>query len=196
MIYGILILWLSLINSEREEEMVDINEYERVVEASQAPLFKYCYFRLGKNRELTEETLDDVFHVLYKKWSTLNLDDNLMGWLYHVADREIKQHLRRHNLYYKRFESLEEALDARQLESLAYTDEYFDKSDIDEEEYFDKIENALPAEYRKIFRYRFIEKHTLVETSAHLGIPYSTLRPRVLKLEEMIREKVAELFER
>lgn len=175
--------------------MVDINEYERIVSESHARLFKYCYYRLGKNAELTEETLNDIFHVLYKKWHTLDFDGNLMGWLYHVADLEVKQHLRKYNAYYFHNESLDTAITEHKIDELAYIDEYFSPDDINEEEYFEEITKSLPEEYKTIFRYRFIEKHTIIETSAYVGIPYSSLRLRIDKIEKIVRQKVKALFE-
>lgn len=176
--------------------MVDINEYERVVSETHGRLFKYCYYRLCNNAELTEETMNDIFHVLYKKWHTLDRDGNLMGWLYHVADLEIKQHLRKYNLYYSHNESLDDAVAEHRLADFAYNDEYFSASDVDEEEYFEEITKSLPEEYKTIFRYRFIEKHTLMETSAYVGIPYSSLRLRLDKIEKIVRLKVKEIFEK
>lgn len=174
--------------------MVDTNEYERIVSEAHAPLFKYCYYRLGRSKELAEETLNDIFCVLYKKWHTLDRDDNLMGWLYHVADLEIKQHFRKHNLYYAHNAPLDDITKQR-LNDIGYTDEYFIPDDVNEEKYLTQIESALPEEYIPIFRYRFIEKHTLTETSAYVGIPYSSLRLRVDKIEKIVRRRIKEIFE-
>ncbi len=176
--------------------MFDISEYERIVTKYHALIFKYCYYRLGKSAELTEETTNDVLHVLYRKWDTLDLDGNIMGWLYHVADLEIKQHLRKHNLYYVHNESLDAAIEDRRIENFAYTDEYFSADAIDEDEYLEQIAASLPEEYKTIFRYRFIEKHTLQETSSYVGIPYSSLRLRISKLEKIVRQKVKEIFDK
>ena len=97
----------------KEEEMADINDYEHVVSEFYTTLFKYVYYRLGSNKELTEETVNDVFCVLYKKWHNLDREDNLLGWLYHVADLEMKQQRRKHMKYYNHNESLEETIAER-----------------------------------------------------------------------------------
>ena len=126
----------------------------------------------------------------------LDLNGNIMGWLYHVADREIKQHLRKHNMYYSHNESLDAVITERQIDSLVYTDEYFSAKDIDEQKYLEQIAESLPVEYKAIFRYRFIEKHTIVETSAHVGIPYSSLRLRLSKIEELVRLEIKKIFDK
>ena len=175
--------------------MVDLTEYERIVKEYRKPLFKYCYYRLYNNIDLTEETIDDILHILYKKWDTLDLNGNVRAWLYRVADREIKYHLKNHNRYYKHNESLEEAIEDRRIEHLEYYDTYFSGIDTPEEEYMDKIKSTLSDEYRQIFHYRYVEKKTLMETSSLTGIPYSSLRLRISKLEKTVRERIKEIFD-
>ncbi len=70
--------------------MVDIEKYEFIVEKYTRPLFQYCYYRLDENSALTEETMDDIMHLLYQKWESLDVDGNIRAWLYRVADNTIK----------------------------------------------------------------------------------------------------------
>ena len=174
--------------------MVNINEFESIVAKASAPLYKYCYCQLQYNKELAEETLNDVFCVLYKKWDSLDRGDKLMGWLYHVADLELKQTKRRHNAYYNHIEQLDDNV-KQKFYNIGYTDEYFLTNDLNEKEYIQQIEDSLSDDFKVIFRYRFIEKHTLMETSQHLGVPYSSLRFKIEKIEKTVRRKIAEIFE-
>ncbi len=174
--------------------MVDLNEYERIVKKYRKPLFKYCYYRLNGNIDLTEETIDDILHVLWRKWHTLDINGNVRAWLYRVADKEILRHLKNYNRYYKHNESLEAAIEDRRIDHLEYRDIYFAGNDISEDEYMEKICDSLSEEYKLIFRCRYIEQKTLMETSTLLEIPYSSLRLRISKLEVMVRKKVEELF--
>lgn len=174
--------------------MVDIEKYEFIVEKYTRPLFQYCYYRLDENSALTEETMDDIMHLLYQKWESLDVDGNIRAWLYRVADNTIKYNKKKYNKYYKHTISLEEAIDDNKLDHLQYCDDYFNDYDINEDEYLDKIKNVLPDEYKNIFVYRYIEKKTLVETSKLTGIPYSSLRLRIDKLEKTIKEEVKKIF--
>lgn len=174
--------------------MVNIKEFEGIVAKASAPLYKYCYYQLQHNKELAEETLNDVFCVLYKKWDSLDRRDNLMGWLFHVADLEIKQTKRKHNAYYNHIEPLEDSV-KQNLENTGYTDEYFISDDLSLTEYIQQIEDSLSDDFKIIFRYRFVEKHTLMKTSQYLGIPYSSLRFKIEKIEKIVRRKITEIFE-
>jgi len=181
--------------SEGRSEMFDITEYERIVREYRVPLFKYCYYRLRGNLELTEETVDDILYVLYRKWDRIDTDSNVRAWLYRVADREIKSHLKKYEQYYKNIESLDEAADDGRTESLGYYDEYF-ADHTPEEEYILSVRQRLPDGDREIFTLRFMEKRTIEDISCFTGIPYSTLRLRINKLERLIRIEIKNIFDK
>ena len=174
--------------------MVDNSEYMRIVKKYRKPLFKYCYYRLMENKTLTEETIDDIIHILYQKWDTLDLNGNIRAYLYRVADNCIKHNLENYNRYYKRNESLEEAIDNNRFDYVEQYDDYFLDDETPEEVYIEKIKQVLPDEYREIFIYRYIEKKTLMETSKLIGIPYSSLRLRIIKIEKIIRDEIKKIF--
>ena len=174
--------------------MVDNNEYIRIVKMYRKPLFKYCYYRLMENKTLTEETIDDIIHVLYKKWDTLDLNGNIRAYLYRVADNCIKHNLDTYNRYYQHNESLEEAIENNRFDYVEQYDDYFLDNEIPEDVYIEKIKQSLPDEYRQIFIYRYIEKKTLMETSELIGIPYSSLRLRISKIDKLVREEVKKIF--
>lgn len=175
--------------------MVDNNEYMRIVKKYCKPLFKYCYYRLMENKTLTEETIDDIIHILYQKWDTLDLNGNIRAYLYRVADNCIKHNLENYNRYYQHNESLEEAIDNNRFDYVEQYDDYFLNDETPEDVYIEKIKQALPDEYKEIFTYRYIEKKTLMETSKLTGIPYSSLRLRISKIEKLIRDEVKRLFD-
>lgn len=175
--------------------MADLNEYIRIVEKYRKPLFKYCYYRLQQDQTLAEETFDDVIHVLYQKWDSLDVGEHIRAYLYRVADRCIKRSLEKHRRYYRHNESLDEALEAHRLEPGEYCDVYFQREELSEEEAIAKIRETLPVEYRPLFVHRYIEKKTLMEISAQTGIPYSSLRLRIGKLERLIRDEIRKMFQ-
>lgn len=174
--------------------MVDNNEYMRIVIEYRKPLFKYCYYRLMHNKTLAEETMDDILHVLYKKWDTIDLGGNVRAYLYRVADNCIKHNLEKYNRYYKHNESLEEAIENNRLDYIHQYDDYFNGDELTDERYIEQITQILPEEYSEIFTYRFIEKKTLIEISALTGIPYSSLRLRISKIERMVKDEIKKIF--
>lgn len=174
--------------------MVDNKEYMRIVKKHRKALFQYCYYRLKENKPLAEETIDDIIHILYQKWDTLDLSGNIRAWLYRVADNCIKHNLEKYNRYYQHNESLEEAVEHNKFDYLEHYDSYFSNDETLEEEYIERIKRAIPDEYKEIFIYRYIERKTLVKTSELTGIPYSSLRLRVIKIEKIIRDEVKKIF--
>ena len=174
--------------------MVDNNKYMRIVIQYRKPLFQYCYYRLMHNKTLAEETMDDILHVLYKKWDTINPDGNVRAYLYRVADNCIKHNLEKYNRYYKHNESIEEAIENNKLDYMFQYDDYFDGDELTDERYIEQIKQALPEDYREIFSYRYIEKKTLNEVSSLTGIPYSSLRLRISKIERMVKNEIKKIF--
>ena len=144
--------------------MADNNEYMCIVKKYRIPLFKYCYYRLMNNKTLTEETMDDIFHILYKKWDTLDLNGNIRAYLYRTADNCIKHTLENYNRYYKYNESLEEAIENNKFDHIYQCDDYFTDDEFSESKNIEKLKHALPKELQKIFVYRYMEKKTLMET--------------------------------
>ena len=173
---------------------MDIKEYDRIVREYRKQLFRYCYYRLYENMILTEETFDNIILTLYKKWDTINFDANVKAWLYGVADLEIKQTLKKHNRYYDRNVSLDEILENGGGDIGEQYDEYFTDEDFREDEYIERLRDSLPDEYREIFTLRYIRRETLTEISSKTGIPYSSLRLRISKLDRLIRELVKKMF--
>lgn len=174
--------------------MVDNNKYMWIVKKYRKPLFKYCYYRLMNNNTLTEETIDDIFQILYKKWDTLDLNNNIKAYLYRVADNCIKHTLKNYNRYYKYNESLEETIENNKFDHIHQYDDYFQDDKFSECNNIERIKQALPEEYQEIFVYRYIEKKTLMETSELTGIPYSSLRLRISKIEKMIKDEIKKIF--
>lgn len=173
--------------------MIDLIKYEDLVRKHTQPLYKYCYCKLNFNKELADETVNDVMRTLFEKWDKLNIDDSIRAWLYRVADNYIKHNLKRHYRYYSQNDSLEETMENRGLDDVRYYDEYF-CDDLSDEKYIERIIASLPDEYKEIFRLRYIEKKTISETSKIVGIPYSSLHLRLTKIEAAVKKEIKKNF--
>ncbi len=157
-------------------------------------MYRYCLPRLGNDYTLTEETVNDIMTVLFEKWDTIDLEENIRAYLYRVADNCIRYTLRKHNKYYHHNESYEEALENSRLDVGEQMDEYF-CSEATDEEYMWRIRDALPEEYRELFVLRYVEKKTICDISRITGIPYSSLRLRLRKTEDCVRNEIKQIFE-
>ncbi|MBE6572848.1 MAG: sigma-70 family RNA polymerase sigma factor [Ruminococcaceae bacterium] len=164
--------------------MFDIKEYEAIVMQYSKPLYRYCYLKLRCNKELTEETQNDIFRILYEKWDKVERGESLRAYLYRVADMCIKNSLRKHNRYYARTLSLEETKERGELSEASSVDEYFVKNI---EKRMDEIADMLTKDLKELFVLRYIEEKTLKEIADIKHIPYSTLRLRLAKVENAVR---------
>lgn len=185
---------LSNIMYRKVDIVLDVNEYETLVRKYQSQVFRYCYYKLNKDESLAEETFNDVLEELFKKWDTLERGENIKAYLYRVADMCIKHNLRLQTRYYIRNESLEATYVSNGINRISEYDDYFLDDVMSEEERLKQIEDSLPDEYKKIFVYRFVEKKTINETASLTGIPYSSLRLRLKKIEKLVREEISKIF--
>lgn len=168
---------------------MDIKAYESVVKKHSPALYRYCLYRLSFNEQLVEETVNDILRVLFIKWDTLDLNNDILPYLYRVADNCIMQAKERDHKYYSAHSSLEEAIEEGIISETHYCDDYF--HDLDAENAFiQEVIKNLPEEYQIIFKYRFYDKKTIAEIALLTNIPYSSLRLRIIKIEEYIRCQV------
>lgn len=172
--------------------MDDIIQFEDLIEKYGFRLYKYCYFKTSYNKELAEECLNDIFEVIFKKWDSLIVADNITAYLYRVADNCIKHNISKGLQYYYHNESLDQIKEYN-LNNLIHYDNYFD-DDIEQSNVINVIMERLPEKYRQIFKYRFVEKKTLMQTSKLLGIPYSSLRLREAKIKSLVRDIVKNMY--
>ncbi len=173
--------------------MFDGKEFERIVNKYNAELFRYCYYRMKNNKQLAEETLNDIFMVLFKKWESLVFKDDgaARAYLYRVADKCIKHN---QNSPVKDVPlSFEKLLHYDALNGLAVYDDYF-KSERPTEEYLKDIAFSMPAKMQSVFRLRYIEKKKLTDIAAATGLPYSTIRSRLQRAETYAENEIKKFF--
>lgn len=172
--------------------MFDGKEFERIVNKYKTELFRYCYYRMKNDRQLAEETLDDIFMVLFRKWNQLVFegDRNTRAYLYRVADRCIRHN--QNNQAGSRSVSFEKTLQFDDMDQLAVYDTYF-QSDMSTEELLETITPRMPKETQTVFRLRYIEKKKLMDIADQTGLPYSTIRSRLQKAEKAAEKEIRKM---
>lgn len=173
--------------------MFDTQEYENIVRKYRPEIYRYCCARLDGDESLTEETVSDIMRILFEKWEQIDVRENIRAYLYRVADNCIRYTLRSHMKYYSHNESFEEAVENSRLDA-EQNDEYF-QSEKSDEEYMARLGEAIPAELREIYNLRYIEKKTIRQISEKTGIPYSSVRLRLKKIEIAARDEIRRMFE-
>ena len=175
--------------------MFDSEKFQLIVEKYRKPLILYCINKFGRDTSFAEETVNDVFRVVYEKWDTLDTDRDMQALLYEITRRCIKHNYAEYQKYYIHNESLEDGVEQGQYGNAVWFDEYFsDDRENDIEAQIQRIKAALPENYQPIFHYRFIEKKTITEISELLDIPYSSLRYHLIKIDKLIRNEIKKIF--
>lgn len=171
--------------------MFDEEKFNAIVAKHSKALWLYCFDKL-KKKELADETLNDIFMVLWKKWDHVDVNGNVRAYLYRVADFCIRHNQSKDSKYYNRNDSYEQ--EVSNLETYSYTDVYFGDKPEEESNNMQIIKQSLDSEYQEIFEYRYIQKKTIEEIVNIMSIPYSTLRYRLMKMEKKIREIIKKTF--
>jgi len=172
---------------------MNVELYESIVKKYTPYLYKYCSHRLEYDRQLTEEAVNDTMRILFVKWDTLDIGEHILKYLCRVADNCIMQVRERENRYYSRHISPEKIIKRGMPGKLSYFDDYFHDPETEEAFIKDTVEE-LPEEYKTIFTYRYVDRKTIMEVAELTGMPYSTLRFHLAKIEEYIEQKVKKYY--
>ena len=170
--------------------MIDPEVYEELYRKYYGRLYKYCLFKLGGDEDAAAGAVDETFFILWKKRDRARIGDGTATWLYRTADNRVKKAMTKKARYAAGIDGNEES---DRTAALAESDVYF-RSDAPEDDAVEKVRDALPAEYRELFRMRFMEKMTLFDVSEATGLPYSTLRRRIARMTLVVREIVGEMY--
>ncbi len=133
-------------------------------------LFRYAY-RLTYEKNMAEEIMQDVFIEAYKKITLLYKHENPVGWLY-VTVRNITKAYMRESLKMKKMLSLENNVVAT--------------TDVESKELL--LQNFLTLEESEIMEKFYIEKNSLTEISAEVGISLSACKMRLKRARDKFKD--------
>ncbi|MBD3328867.1 sigma-70 family RNA polymerase sigma factor [Candidatus Peregrinibacteria bacterium] len=106
-------------------------------------IYRYIFFRVGKDRALAEDLTSEVMIKAYEKFDTFNPEKNFSVWIYRIAHNHLVDH-------YKKVKVAQVPLD--EIENILKTDDYMNLK-IDTKMDLKKVETAiakLPEVQREI----------------------------------------------
>ena len=171
--------------------MISNEELVKLTEQYSDELYKYCFTISDGDRQLAEETAADVWLVVVKKHNRIKNGKYIFSYLRRTADRCMK-HNKSGAEKIDRHELPLEVLDYMDGPETEVNDSYFEDAK-DEESLLWSVMKKLSPGDREIFKLRYIDLKTLTDISGKIGIPYSTLRLRIKKIEEKIAELASQL---
>ena len=138
-----------------------------------------------KDRDLSEDLLQNVFTKTVERQSELESHPNLGGWLVKSLKNETLMHYRKTN----RMTGLEgtEGLPQPESKSLDYNDQ---------ERHIFALVDLLPQKQKEVFLLREVEEMSYEEIAQALECPIGTVRSRIFRAREAISGRIKPMLER
>ncbi len=150
-------------------------------------VFKYILFCV-KNEDAAADIVQETFVTVYKK-----LDEkhpNPGGFIFQTAKNIIKEYKRK--LYIKIMREINEDYE---MSDESDTIEKTLDSNINEYEYITDILSQLSSEKYMLYKLYYIDKTPMEKIASDMGIEYTALRMRYVRLRKEIKELVRRLAE-
>lgn len=156
-------------------------------------VFKYLVFTL-KNEDRANDALQDTFITVYKNIKKVYVHQNQGGYVFKTAQNIAKNYKKE---LYKRL-SREVNIDEGIIELRDYNSdiEKAMDSDINEYDYITDIIESLNNDEIKLYNMYYVENKPMKEIAIDLGIEYTALRMKYVRLRRKIKEKVKEVAEK
>lgn len=144
-------------------------------------VFNFIHSKV-KVREDAEDILQDVFLRIQLNISQLHNDQNLKPWVFQIARNAMNDYWK--NLSLKR--NAEGSPEMQQVDvEPDIADKYIDKCIV-------RLIDTLPVKYREAIKESEINGKKQTELAEQLGISYSTLKSRVQRGREMLKQSLAD----
>jgi len=165
--------------------------FRELVDRYQARIFNMAY-RMLHNREEAEDITQEAFLNVFRAIDSFK-GDRFSPWIYKIASNLCLDHLRR-----RRLPTV--SLDAPVNADMDVAREIADNTSLPEEEALSEalgidIQRAidsLPERYRVVTVLRHIEDLSYEEIAEVLGIPLGTVKTRLFRAREMLRERLSD----
>lgn len=174
-------------NRIRPLEIKNGNEqaFRRLFDSYKNILYAYA-FKFTRNRELSEEAVQEVFLKLWVHRASLDPERPLEGYLFRMARNQVFNMLKR-AVYNER---LKEYIFSRPAVYEHSAEEQLILSEIQEAK--DQAISQLSPRRRLIFRMSRLEGLTHDEIAEKLGISKNTVKDQIVKANHLIREYLCE----
>lgn len=185
----------ELVKLAREK---NTDQYGEIIRRYQGRLFAYLY-RLVKDREETEDLLQDVFIKVFRNLHSFDASRKFSSWIYRIAHNEAVNFIKRR--YLKRFISWEDVSSTKDRLEMKSTEEdpvdaWLRKETVKE---VDEAINCLPIKYKQVLLLRYYSDKSYEEISDILNKPVNTVgtlisRAKKKLADEIIRQKNSKLW--
>ncbi|WP_280771555.1 sigma-70 family RNA polymerase sigma factor [Salipaludibacillus daqingensis] len=163
------------------EQIIDqlMNEYsDRIL---------HLAFTYVRNRATAEDLTQEIFIKCYEKLAQFNQQASIKTWLYRIASNHCKDYLK--SWHYRKVTLNEKILDYIPSKSKHVEEEIIAKS---EKHSLSNAVMGLPIKYREIVFLHYYEELTLVEISKITTVNINTIKTRLKRAKELLKNKMIE----
>lgn len=171
--------------------------FDAIYEKCFKSIYRYCFYRNGRDQYCAEEATKKTLDVAYEKWETVKSYENkqFISWLYGVAENKMKE-VRREQL------PTTEPLDEEWCRELVEQQQYKHGEPLDEEieyqrflQYAGEIEKLLKPKEQDLFHYRVVEKLSHRDIGEKMNLSENAVKLRWMRLQDKLHPIVEQLFD-
>lgn len=166
--------------------------FNKICNEYYANIYKYLVFII-KDDEKAKDIVQDTFIVVYKNIEKVYTHENKGGYIFKTAQNLAKNYKK--ELYKKLLNEVSIDEKVTEIEDSRTTIENSLLADIDEYEYITEIIDLLDNDKQALYKMYYIEKKPMKEIAQKLGIEYTALRMKYVRLRKEIKALVKELAE-
>ena len=160
----------------------DVSSFEGIVRRWQAPLVNLAY-RFCRDRSRAEEMAQEAFLRAYRALRQWRRDAAFSTWLFALATNLYRTELRRIPAGIIPLDDVPELRDSRPA------DGGFEA--VDRDQVVRRAVFALPAKYREALLLFYFHEMDITAAAASLGLPEGTVKARLSRGREILRNKLA-----
>jgi RNA polymerase sigma-70 factor (ECF subfamily) len=161
--------------------------FEELVRRYQRPIIAYVFRMLG-DQEAALDVTQEVFIKVYNSLARYSSEYKFSTWLYRIAHNAAIDHMRRNSLALQSIET--ENADGTyqiQIESRGPSPEQ-DRERSEWRAEIGEVVKRLPAAYRELIVLRHTHELSYDEIAEVTGLPLGTVKNRLFRAREMMRE--------
>lgn len=165
--------------------------YAEIVDIYKERIYFVCYRIIG-NKHDAEDIAQETFIKAYINLERFNLKMNFTTWIYRIATNLCIDRLRKRKPDYY-LDAEMPGVDGQTLYSLIADNNKLPEAEIEQQElqqYIQAVILSLPDKYRSVIILMYLEDFSLKEISDILNIPLGTVKTRLHRGREALREKL------
>ena len=205
LLQSVLVRCGNLYNFQSDEKLIkiyidEIDEcaYDELVNRYIDRIYALC-FRITKNKEITEDVVQEIFITLSQKLHTFRAESSFSTWLYRISTNAALMKLRkekRHNI-----ETIAEDVNYNEdnnkfsyivEDSSKRPDDYYLSKEAEQE--FNDALNKLPETYRLVIHLRDIDGFSYNEIANILETTTQAVKSRIHRARLILRKELSVYF--